>query len=218
MAAIFDFMDGRINREQLTRFVRNRDQRLRPEVDSSQLNYFLLDILLAEFADAKFILTIRDCYSWLDSFINHQLARKSGPLWDRLRDVRFRPAQFQHSEEERVLKEHGLYTLDGYLSDWADHNGNVLQEIPSDKLLVIRTNEITKSTREIAAFAGVALSKISPEKSHSFKAAAKYNMLSKIPPDFLEEKVNVHCRKLMDQFFPAVKAAHDVLPEVDHKL
>ncbi len=115
------------------------------------------------------------------------------------------------------MKEHGLYTLDGYLLYWADHNATVLQEIPSHRLLVIRTDEITKRTSEIAAFAGVALSKTSPEKSHSFKAAAKYNILSQIPPEYLEEKVSVHCRKLMDQFFPAIRTAHDVLPHGNPK-
>ena len=217
ITSILDFIDGRINREQLVLLVRDRDKRLRLEVDSSQLNYFLLDILLQEFADAKFILTIRDCYSWIDSFINHQLAYKSLTIWDRLRDLRFRPDQFQHSEEESILKEHGLYTLDGYLSYWADHNRNVLQKISSDRLFIVRTDEISRRVREMAAFAGVTESKINQEKSHAFKAAAKYNILSRIPPNFLEEKVNVHCRTLMDQLFPAVKTARDVLSGIQDK-
>ena len=215
--SIFDFIDGRIDRGQLALIIRSRDNRLQLEVDSSQLNYFLLDILLQEFEEAKFILTIRDCYSWMDSFINHQLAHRSSPLWDRLRDLRFRPDQFQHSEEETLLKEHGLYTLDGYLSYWAAHNRNVLQRISSDRLFIVRTDEISKRAREIAAFAGVPESKINPGKSHSFKAVAKYNLLSGIPPDFLERKVHVHCRTLMDQFFPAVKTAEDALSEVQGK-
>ena len=82
---------------------------------------------------------------------------------------------------------------------------------------IVCTHEISKRAREIAAFAGVPESKINPGKSHSFRAAAKYNLLSRIPLDFLEEKVNAHGRTLMNQFFPAVKTAPDVLPEIFSK-
>jgi hypothetical protein len=123
---------GQISTEQLTHWVRARDKEMALEVDSSQLNFFLMDILLTEFPDALFVLTIRDAYSWLDSFINHVLHFNGmGPDWLRFRDFRFKAGAFTHAAEEPILKEKGLHTLDGYLSYWAMHNENVLARVPA---------------------------------------------------------------------------------------
>lgn len=202
MSLLFSTWSGSIHQSELLRYVKTSDKQLQLELNSSQLNYFILDILISEFTQAKFILTIRDCYSWLDSFINHQLARKCSPAWAKLRDVRFKSSQFQHVQEERVLEKHGLYTLDGYFSYWAKHNRKVLAIVPAEKLLVIRTHEIAKEIERIADFVGVPANTLNPEKAHSFKHKNKFNILSEIDKDFLEQKVHQHCKVLMDKLFP----------------
>jgi hypothetical protein len=174
---------------------------MRLELDSSQLNYFLLDSLVSEFPNAKFILTIRDCYSWLDSFINHQLSRNCSPNWQRLRDFRF-DSNSEYKEEERILAQHGLYTLDGYLSYWAEHNREVLTTVPKEKLLVVRTHEIPQEIEKIADFLSISLDKLNLSKAHSFKAKNHFNILSEINKQFIDNKVNLHCKSLMDEFFP----------------
>ena len=70
---------GSLQNSDLTAYIKKRDRSRYLEVDSSQVNAFLLDILLQEFSEARFILTIRDCYSWLDSIINHSLLRPTSP-------------------------------------------------------------------------------------------------------------------------------------------
>jgi hypothetical protein len=174
---------------------------MRLELDSSQLNYFLLDSLVSEFPNAKFILTIRDCYSWLDSCINHQLSRNCYPNWQRLRDFRF-DSNSEYKEEERILAQHGLYTLDGYLSYWAEHNREVLTTVPKEKLLVVRTHEIPQEIEKIADFLSISLDKLNLSKAHSFKAKNHFNILSEIDKQFIDNKVNLHCKSLMDEFFP----------------
>ena len=81
LAAILDRASNHITAEQQASFLEERDRSLDLEMDVSQLNYFVLENLLALFADAKFILTIRDCYTWLDSLINHQLGRSASGNW-----------------------------------------------------------------------------------------------------------------------------------------
>lgn len=146
---ILDLAAGCIDEQELRRYVLKRDRKLWLDVDSSQLNYFLLDKLVELFPAAKFILTIRNPYTWLDSFINHQLSHESSENWDRLRDFRFRPDIYAHGKEELVLKEKGLYTLDGYLSYWAQHNRTVIETVPKERLLIIRTDKISECTNEI---------------------------------------------------------------------
>lgn len=181
------------------------DKQLQLELSSSQLNYFILDILVSEFTQANFILTIRDCYSWLDSFINHQLSRNCSPEWKKLRDIRFKSGQFQYVQQKRPLEERGLYTLDGYFSYWAEHNRKVLTTVPKERLLVVRTHEIAKAIEQIADFVDVPTNTLNAEKSHSFKTHNKFNILSEIDKDFLEQKVYQHCKVLMDKIFPDFK-------------
>lgn len=199
---LLDTWKSPMNEETLIKHIRARDETLYLELDSSQLNYFLIDILIKEFPDTKFILTIRDCYSWLDSFINHQLARPCPPNWLRMRDFRFKHSRFKYAEEEQILAQHGLYTLDGYLSYWAEHNREVLAKVPKSRLLMIRTHEISTEIERIAEFVGVLPETLNREKSHSFKAKEHFNILSSIDKYFLEEKINTHCKSLMDEVFP----------------
>jgi Sulfotransferase domain len=202
---------GRIDDSKLNRYLLRRDRRLWLEVDSSQLNFFLLRNLVELFPKAKFILTIRNPYSWLDSFINHQLARGGTNQWIKLRNFRFRPDLYTHQQGEQILKKNGLYTLDGYLSYWAHHNRTVIDTIPEDRLLIVRTDKITENIEEIAAFVGVPSSNLRKESSHAFKAKAKFGLLGQIDKEYLEHKVNEHCGDLVTQFFPEIQSKENTL-------
>jgi Sulfotransferase domain len=207
---IFGVASGQVSKEQLSRWVRERDREMALEVDSSQLNFFLLDVLLAEFPDARFVLTIRDAYSWVDSFINHVLHfNQAGKDWLRLRDFRFGSGAFTHQPEEQILKEKGLHTVDGYLSYWAMHNHNVLAQVPAHRLLVVRTQQIRQRAYEIADFAGLPRSCVDLSRTHSFKNPEKFNLLHQVDRRFLEDKMEKHCGRLMRRFFPEINSLED---------
>ncbi len=195
---------GYIDDAEVDRHLLKRDMRLWLELDSSHLNYFFFDRLSELFPKAKFILTIRDPYSWLDSFLNHQLSVNMSDKWKKLRDIRFRPDLYIHHEEEHVLKAKNLYTLDGYLSYWSKHNSTIINSLNSDKLLIVRTDEITQRMEEIYAFSETSPSILDKRISHSFKAKEKFDLLDQIDPNFLNEKVREHCSGLMIQFFPEI--------------
>lgn len=177
-------------------------------MDAAHLNIHILDILIDEFSDAKFILTMRDCYSWLDSFINHRLARpgfyeKRAWIKD-LGDLRFGADRYKHAQEEKILAEHGLYTLDGYFSWWKTHNTRILTTVPPEKLLVIKTWELTQWIPEIERFLGITPGSLLTSARGNV-TSKKFHILSQIDKDFLEAKANFHCKELMDQYFPEVK-------------
>jgi len=209
----FEYRAGEMTRPEWEEFIDKRDKRLGLELDSSQLNYLLMDALVAMYDQARYILTIRDCYSWLDSYINFQINYPAvNPRWTRIRDVRFQPGKFVFSRFEKVLEERGLYTVEGYLSYWASHNQQVLDTIPKEKLFVLRTDEISSRTKELASFLGLHEWSIeSSINTHHRIAIKKHNILSQIDPLFLEEMVDKHCRKLMDSYFIHIKNAGDVL-------
>src|ERR1700733_5819334 len=206
---ILEISAGRISREALADWIRARDRDLNLEVDSSQLNFFILDVLLREFAGARFLLTIRDCYSWLESLINHSLASPASGPWTELRNLRFKPERFTHSPQEAVLKNRGLYTLDGYLSYWAEHNSKVLRIVPPERLLVVRTDRISAKACRIAEFAGLPPEAIQPGRAHAFKGVHRSIILEELDRAYLESKVDRHCRPLMARFFPEFASFDD---------
>ena len=207
---VLAFHTARISRNEFAGWVRKRDRELNLEVDSSQLNFYLIDILLEEYPDARFVLTIRDCYSWLNSLLNHIMSQpQASPEWQQLRDVRCRAMEFSHAPQEVWLRARGLHTLDGYLSSWAVHNQTVVDRVPAERLLIIRTHEIRARADEIARFAGLPLGSVSHEHSHAFKNSNKKDLIAEIDRDFLEKKVDQHCRPLLRRFFPEIKSLAD---------
>jgi hypothetical protein len=85
----------------------------------------------------------------------------------------------------------------------------ILSSVPKDRLMIVRTSEITKKAFEIADFAGLPRSSIQLEQSHSFKNPRKYNLLYEIDRAYLESKVQLHCGTLMKRYFPEIKSISD---------
>ncbi len=190
-----------VDADELRRYLVARDRRLRLEVDASQLNGLVLDPLLERFPHARFLLTIRHPYDWLDSFLNHELAHPSQPEWQAFRDWRFATGR-PHPPEESALAARGRSTLDGYLGYWARHNRTVLERVPADRLLVVRTDELGRRLPELAAFAGVPESWLDPAGAHAFPAATRFGVLDEVDPTYLADRIRHHGGDLVARFFP----------------
>lgn len=198
---------GEVSQGQLAEFVRSRDSRLDLEIECSHVLFHVLDQLLDGFADSRFILTIRDCYSWLDSQINNQLSYIEGAHWRAFGEFKYAGGgAVRHPEQEQVFARFGLYTLDGYLSAWAAHNTRVLKAVPPERLLVVRTQDIAADVPKLAAFLRVPPNRLNLAGAHSFKGSKKFDLLSQLDERYLEEKVNRHCRPLMDTYFPETRS------------
>jgi Sulfotransferase domain len=208
---IADWRQDRINDTQFSDWIRKRDRRMALEVDSCFLNYEILDVLLREFPDARYILTIRDCYSWLDSLFNHILRIRAikDPRWQKLPQI-WPPLEPPiHAPEEYELKEKGLDTLDRQFSWWTRRISTALTKASAAQLLVVRTDEITKRAFEIADFCGLPCHAVRKDRSHAFASPVKYGILGRIDGAFVEARVEKHCRELMTRFFPEIKSIDD---------
>lgn len=197
---------NRIDETECERFIIEHDRLTWLEMHSSQLNYDFLDILVRRFEEAKFVLTIRDCYSWINSCFDEKLnnAMRRRPLWNELRSWRYGMGAFDHTKEERLLADHDLAPLDSYFSYWARHNSDVLRKVPNDRLLVIRTDQLSASLGALASLAGVPTATLDPRHMHSHKAPVKHGVLAKLDPDFVRQKAEDHCGDLMQRFFPEI--------------
>jgi len=201
---IWALTHGQLSHQDFLKYMKHRDRRMGLEMDSGHLNYYLIEILLEHFKEAKFILTIRDCYSWLDSIINHHVSRpfekQTGML---LQHLRFKSdITTTYAKEEQILAEKNLYPIAGYFSWWKEHTHKVLTTIPENKLLIIKTKELNQSIPQIEIFLGIPTGTL--QAVHGNKGMAKYQLLSKIDKKFLEERANFYCGDLMGKYFPEV--------------
>jgi hypothetical protein len=205
LAHEYGWIDRDMRRAMFLDLVRRMDL----EVVASHHMVHFVDLIRDHLRHAKVVLTIRNCYAWLDSIFNHELNRVTGMRLSSLRDLRYGRDRFVHAPEEQVLRDVGLYTLDGYLSYWKWHLEHVIAEMPRDRLLVVRTRDLQARLEEIAAFSGVPSVTLSEDRSHEYKARRKHHMLERIDRKFLEAKVARHAGELMARFFPDITSLED---------
>ena len=198
--AISAVADGAMSADELGRFLRRRDRDFRWELESSHLIAAFAGELVELFPAAKFILTVRDVRSWLDSLINHQINVRARPnyprYWRALSDLyHLRPGQrFQPTERE--LAAAGLYPLDGYLSFWREHHERILRAVPEHRLLLVRTADITARAADIARFVGAPPTTLDTAASHANVAPVKHGVVARIDQAFLEARIRHHCQPI----------------------
>lgn len=134
------------------RFLRNKDQ-LKLDMEISHFNTHVLDKLVKLFPDAKFILTVRDCFGWICNAIDY--CRNSTGNDRLFCDWLFATRDMVFPEEELPLAEDNYYPIAGYLSAWERYNNLVLDSVPKDRLLVCKMFNMNEKRSAIAKFLGI---------------------------------------------------------------
>ena len=202
---------GRVSRVRLDAYLGERDDRMRLDFDSSWANYFVMGRLVALFPDARFIQLVRDCYTWVESIVNH-LGTRTIP-----RDVRqvmdwwFKPELYPHTKDDRALEEAGMHSLECYLTRWRNQAVRPSNEIASDRLLIVRTHELSHSFEPIARFLDIHPELIDGARSHWNKGTKVKPILTLVDKSYLEETIARVCQDAMGRFFPEVTCSEDAV-------
>ena len=196
---------GEVSDKEINNFLYNRHMCLGYEFEASAMIVFYIENLIKIFPDSKFILTIRDCFSWLDSAINYILNLRSLGIQERsginnFYSTRFGNPPLKYNKEEKILELYGLNDIDGYFSYWKMHNEKIINSVPEEKLLIIETKNIRKQLQDIADFIGVDISKLNEQGSHSFETPVKFNVIEKIDKEYLMDKAEFYCKHLMSKY------------------
>jgi Sulfotransferase domain len=196
-----DVLEGKAEPADLRSYLQDREDRLRLEVNAAGWNGLVVEDLVDLAPDTRFVLTVREPRDWLDSLVNHLKVGQAPPHFVRLRSLLYDTGQ-PHPPEEAVLDEHGFYPLDGYLGDWARRHTRVLDAVPADRLLILRTEQIGERLGELAAFVGVPADTLDPAQAHGFKARAKFGLLDEIDQDHLQGRIDELCSPVLARLFP----------------
>jgi hypothetical protein len=193
-----DFRMGKISSEELKAALLRRDRYAWLEMDASHPHVHYLEFLLEINPDAKYILTFREPVAWLNSVFNQHLHKEKRPYFDVLHNYRYQqlcPAN--HSENDIFLRDkYTLYPLESYLKYWNYHILRVLNLVPTQQLLVISTENLSKSASKLADFLNLPQNTIDTLQSHSYKATKKDGIVDLFEPEFLDGLLNKHCHEL----------------------
>lgn len=196
---IIDWLEKRINKAELKKQLIQRDQELNLELESAHPLGYLSDILVETFPNAKFIITIREPYSWLKSRLNFH-HKVDPPLWREYRDYFWKRVHQGYADEEKILSDFNLFSLDTYLSQYSDHYTRVLNQIPKEKFLLIRTSELNNSIPSLAQFLGIQQDTLTTSESNV--NPDKIKTIENMDHEFVKEKIWFHCQEIITKYFP----------------
>ena len=206
--AFCDFIEGKLTKSQVLKFVLQRDRRGRLEMDATSGNWMYLDILKQQFPAAKFILTVRDCYSWCDSLINVLIARAVGeelPAIARLFRCwgKYEIADLFRDEKTAIKRIGDI--LDCILPMWIQSD-SVARRAPASRTLVVRTSDISSSLKTMADFVGVKPATLLKDRDHSRETWRKFHIFQKVDRGLLEKKFSAYADSaLMRKYFPEAR-------------
>ncbi|MCS4188211.1 hypothetical protein GGP48_002925 [Salinibacter ruber] len=159
--------DGRVSERALRSFLYYRDKVLGLEFESSLYLYRVIDVLEKMFPKSKFVLTVREPMSWLESAVNQSIKAKVEKHWRAYENRVYgsRGNKFYHDKVKRL----GAYPIRSYLDYWNEHIRRVMDTVPPKRLCVVNTFDIDEELERVAQFVGADPARIDYSQSRSGK-------------------------------------------------
>jgi hypothetical protein len=197
------YLKGEVDAAVATTTLRRRDRLLGLEMESSTLAGTLIESMVAACPEKKFILTMRDVYSWCDSWLDHNINSPpvASSLFAQLDLVRLRVREFPSTKYDAPLVERGFPSLACYFQLWASHNTRVLEAVPDGRLLIVETGQLGERIPEIARWVGVAPETLRADRAWLFAAPKKHGVLATLDASYVRETAQRFSGGLMEQYF-----------------
>ena len=201
---------GEISSAAMRSYLHDRAARLDLEYDVAWANQFIIDHLLSVFPTARFIVLIRDCYTWLRSIMVHLVGR------DVPRDVLdflrwwFKPELHPHNPHDQILADLGLFSIAAYLYAWNRHVDTCTGSIPVDQRLMLRTHELDSSHQRLAEFLQIPVGSLDSASGHRNRGTWSERIESLVEPAYIDDMVHSLCGANMQLHFPEIGSIHDV--------
>jgi len=205
----------RRNKISLSRFreyVVLRDKYLNLDLESSCFLLDWADVLVEHFSEAKFIVPIREPYTWLRSMINQEFSTNLSvkeSYWKLLFNEYFQDDNAQLEDEPLLSAK--LHSVSAYLKYWNDHHLRLIQNIPKDRLLIFRTDYINENIEAIANFLDIPSEDLDKDRIRQNRTKIYHiDALRDISQSHIRDCIREYCSDSLLQFFP------EVYPEGEH--
>lgn len=181
----------------LRRYLLERDAKLGLEMDSASQLGLAVDLIVELLPAAKFVLTVRHPFDWLRSEVNEHLTgteRLIKPYpW---RDVRFGPRGQSTLAVSRRIEQAGGYSIESYLRHYLRHYHHCLRHIPPERLLVVRTEDISTSGRLLENFFGLEADTLDASRSRANVTLVRSPLVDELDTAGVRRMVGEQCGDL----------------------
>ncbi len=202
--------DGWISQDTLRRYILHRHRVGQLEMDTASFNHFYLHILLQEFPQARFIFTIRDCYSWVNSFLK-MISRWKKHFLDIGQDmpdwmlnygrILFGKYDWTWFNSYQNLQKNLDPLVEMFIKSWADYNLRALDMLPPDRSMILRTSEISSSQERLARFVGIPADSIT-DQHHINIAPDSLDLLQDFDRDRFDALCFKYGQQVLERVFP----------------
>lgn len=209
-ADISDHASGRLAREDFAARVLERERDGDLEMNSSSFNHAFLDVLVENFPQARFVFTLRDCWSWADSLLLMFACLRPMPLnlQRYAREGMGIPLGAGPAAEELSPEIRADLLIGPALAFWARANQRVLDMLPADRSLILRTSEISRNLPQMAAHVDVPVETLRAERTHARRSPPHWSPLHSLGAERLAELAReAGCDPLMGAWFPTEDAS-----------
>ncbi|WP_299891428.1 sulfotransferase [uncultured Ruegeria sp.] len=173
--ALSAYKSGELNENEVRAYLATRDAIGQLEVDSTSFNTWFAEQYVDLFPGARFLIILRHPIEWLDSVLTHiqrdvfHTAQTDQPYPDRFKRQAelvvssFSPEAFL--DDEQLIK--ALPEISkGLLVHWQERNTHLINTVPVDRRLVLRTDRLSASIPQLAQFVGVPSKNLIAQQSH----------------------------------------------------
>ena len=190
------------------RRIKEELNRERLEVHVSHILVYVLEEIKNEFSNCKFICTYRKPKRWITSMLNRRIKyplknmtkQHPGRMWKIWRRISLGVPY----KESKKLPKNKLHSARKYLKYWSWHYRSVINKIPKERLLVIKTDNLSKSRKEVSKFLGIEKKELSkPKKNHETKN--KIKLKSVFDEEKVEEKIEKYCKSTIEKMEKRVR-------------
>lgn len=189
------------SKKRMLKLLSLRDKKLRLDMEAGHYLYKIIDLLVEQFHQAKFILTIREPISWLESEMNQNLITCDSNTWSTLERQRYSKYNYEH-EFSNLNEVNNIYPIRSYLSYWKDHIYSVLCCVPPERLLIIDTFELSKELNNIASFVGVDSNSLNVDGKHEGKRNKVFDLYQNVDRSEVQKIVNSCCKNFVQENLP----------------
>ena len=214
ISRIVNRYDGTLSPTAFCEYLVRRDREGGLEMDSASFNHFYLDFLTDLYPHARFIFLIREPISWMNSYLKMLMRwrrrfeeeNKDMPQWMTaygrmlFGDFSWSMIQSEGSVKHSIVK-HSMEPLaDSLLKHWASANQRILDLLPPECSLIVKTHELSSKRQAIADFLQIPLSRLTPEY-HANACPDGHDLFAGIPSSVFYQRLGVEGERIVSRFF-----------------
>lgn len=218
-ALIYRHVTHQLDQPAFERRLRERDRFLWLEMEANNTLTIIAPALVRLYPEAKFILLLRDPFSWLHSLWKVDrwfVPLDRQPIWYQHEQFfKYGMDNHAYTSADQPLKDVGLFPLAAYLNAWRRNYELALEQIPAERRLDVYTRELSQKFARIAAFVGADASRLDPTHANRDSAKGDAPFFFEIDRDYFAEQVDRLCNPLLRQLFPDITRVEDAVKPPD---